>query len=138
MKLKFHIALIATILIFTAGCAVLKNPTTQQRVATAAKVAAYVGGTEYLRMHPETRPAFVIARDELKVLETSDTIDFAVLLAIVNQLPVKELKSPRATLIIGAATILLTDYAGSLPADQSDQLKTVAKALREGLDLALE
>lgn len=129
--------LILAVLLFAPGCAALKNPTTQQRVATACKVAAYVGGTEYLRTHPESRPAFVIARDELKVLENADTIDFTVLLAIVNQLPVKELKSERATLIISAATILLSDYAGSLPADQTGQLKTVAKSLREGLDLAL-
>lgn len=121
-----------------SGCAVLKSPATAQRVATATKVASYIGASEYLRTHPETRPAFEIARDELKVIEGSEVIDFTVLLAIVHRLPVKELQSPRATMIVTASTILLTDYLGAIPTDSGESLKLIAKNMRQGLDLALQ
>lgn len=138
MKKLLASTLIAAALIFTPGCSLLKNPGTAQRVATAAKVASYIGASEYLRQHPETRIAFEIARDELKVIEQAEVIDFTVLLAIVNRLPVKELSSPRATMIITAATIMLSDYAGSLPADATENLRPLATSIRQGLDLALQ
>jgi len=122
--------------IFFAGCASTPQADAQ-RIQSAAKVAAFVGSSEYLRSHPETRAGFVLARDELLVIENSEHVDLTTLLAIVNRLPVKELKSDRATLIVTAATMLLSDYAGSLPIERLDELKPVAKAIREGIDLAL-
>lgn len=130
-------SLVAAPIIITTftGCAT--NQADGQRVQTAAKLAAYVGTAEYLRGHPETRPAFVLAAQQLAVLESQEHIDLATLMAVVNQLPVKELKSERATLIVTAATILLSDYAGSLPVEQLDELKPLAKAIREGINLGL-
>jgi len=65
-------------------------------------------------------------------------VDLATLLAIVNQLPVKELKSSTAKIIITSATILLEDYAGSLPADRLAELRPLVSAIRQGLDLGLQ
>ena len=138
MKTKLNLlatAVLAATLTIT-GCAT--SPQTQQRAQTAAKLAAYVGGSEYLRAHPETRPAFVLARDQLKAIEQAETVDLTTLLAIVNQLPVKELKSDRAQMLVTAATIILADYAGALPLEKLNDLKPVAQAIREGLDLVLQ
>lgn len=113
------------------------NPTTMQRAATAAKVAAYVGCYEHLQQHPEAREAWVAARDALFQLEAAETVDLVTLVAVLNHLPVKELKSPRAQMVVTAATLLLTDYLGTIPADQLDKLKPIARAIKEGVDLGL-
>lgn len=119
------------------GCATT-SPTDLQRIESATKLAAYVGAAEFLASNPESQPAFVAARDELLLLEKQEHIDVTVLMGIVNRLPVKELKSSQARLAITAATLLLTDYAGSLSLDKLDNLKPVAASIRAGLDLALQ
>jgi hypothetical protein len=136
-KLTMILAVCLGLVLCGQGCATFGDPGTSQRLASAAKVAAYVGTVEYLRAHPETRPAFELARDTLKTIEASEHVDLATLLAVVNQLPIKELKSERATLIVTSATILITDFAGTLPVDRLDELKPVASAIRQGIDLGL-
>lgn len=135
-------AMLATLLLaitiaIPTGCATFGSGSTLQRVQTASKLAAYVGASEYLRSHPETRQAFELARTKLIQIESSEHVDFALLLSIVNQLPIKDLKSPRAQMLITSATIILSDFAGNLPVEQLDDLKPVARSIREGLDLAL-
>jgi len=119
-----------------SGCSTTPA-TTQHRIESSCKVAAYLGTATALAEHPEWRAGFVTARDQLHVLETADTVDFVTLLAIVQQLPIKELKSPNARLAITTATILLQDYAGELALDNLQQLKPIAGALRAGIDLGL-
>lgn len=120
-----------------SGCAGLQEPTSLQRVTTAAKVAAFVGSAEYIRSHPGARPTFEAARNQLVQMEQSEHIDLATLLAIVTRLPVQELKSEHARILITAATIIISDYGASLPIDQLENLRPVARAIREGIDLAL-
>lgn len=128
--------LLSSILVLSlTGCATA--PTAPQRVASAAKIAAYVGTSELLLAHPEMRLKFEIARDTLRVIEESDTVDLATLLAVVNRLPVKELKSERAMIVVTSATILIADYGGALPVEQLGNLKPVARAIREGIELGL-
>lgn len=118
------------------GCAT--SPQTSQRIQSAAKIAAYVGGAEYLRAHPETRPAFTLARDELLTLSAAETLDFATLLAVVNRLPVKNLSNERTQMIVTVATITLSEYGEALPVDRLKELQPLAGALAAGLTLALE
>ena len=118
------------------GCAT--TPQTSQRIQSAAKIAAYVGGAEYLRAHPETRPAFVLARDELLILSEAETLDFATLLSVVNRLPVKNLSNERTQMIVTVATITLSEYGEALPVDRLKELQPLAGALAAGLTLALE
>lgn len=119
-----------------AGCGTL--PADQsQRVATSAKVAAMVGTAEAVAAHPEWRPKFVAAANELSILANADHVDVATLLAVVQSLPVAELKSPRAKLVVTAVTLVLSDYAGSLPLNRLDELKPVAAALKAGVELGL-
>lgn len=121
------------------GCAILGGGDTPQlqRVITGSKIAAYIGTSEYLRQNPDKAERFAAVGRSLWTLEQAETFDAATFLAVVNQLPIKELKSPRAQIIITAATIVLTDYAGSLPVEQFNNLKPVAKAIREGIELGL-
>lgn len=121
----------------SAGCSTVQ-PETRARIESAAKLTAYIGSSEYLRAHPETRPAFVLARDELTRLSTAEQLDFPTLLAVVDRLPVKELKSERTQLIVTSATLLLSDYAGALPVERLKELQPLAAALAAGLDLGLK
>lgn len=134
MKTKLiSLALAASLL---CGCGTIA-PDNMQRVQTAAKIATYVGATEYLRSHPETRPAFVTAKTTLTQLSQSETLDWVTLLAVVNQLPVKQLQNERAKVIVTVATITISDYAGALPLDRLKELQPLAGAMAEGLTLAL-
>jgi hypothetical protein len=137
MKTKLTICLLTSVLcllpLFT-GC---KTTEQTRQLATATKMAAYVGTAEYLRTHPEAKPKFEAAERELFALESAETIDAITLLAIAQRLPVKELKSERAAIYVTAATILLSEYGQSVPIEQLQNLKPVAKAMREGIALGL-
>lgn len=145
MKTKLVSILVGLLLAFTAvipvctftGCTTLFGDSATLRVQTAAKVAANTGTFLYLQKHPEQRLAFVAARDQLIQIETSEHVDMALLLSIVQRLPVDKLDSPTAQILISNTSILIADFAGNLPVEKLDDLKPVAKAIREGIDLAL-
>ena len=101
------------------------------------KVAAYVGTVEGIRQHPEWEPGFRLAAEELKVLETAEKVDFALVMAIVARLPVDKLQSSRATLLITAGTIMLDQFGKQIDLSQADRMKAVVKSLREGIELGL-
>jgi hypothetical protein len=132
LRLIMATALAATITL--TGC---KTTEQTRQLAVATKMAAYVGTSEYLRVHPEARPKFEAAERELFSLESAETLDAITLLAIAQRLPVKELKSERAAIYITAATILLSEYGESVPIEQLKSLQPVAKAMREGISLGL-
>lgn len=137
MKTKSILASACLALALTfAGCATT-SPDQIARIASGSKTAAYIGTAEYLLVKPESRPAFLTARDELVVLENAAVLDVATLLAIVNRLPVKELKSPQAVIIITGASLILSDVAGSIPLDQVNNLRPVVTAIRQGIELGL-
>jgi len=147
MKTNRITALLASLLLaFTitiptctlTGCATFGGEAaTLRRVTTSAKVAANTGTFLYLQKHPETRRAFILARDQLIQIEASEHVDLALLLSIVQRLPINKLESPVAQILISNATIIITDFAGALPVERLDDLKPVAKAIREGIDLGL-
>lgn len=116
------------------GC---QTPTGQRDIAPAIKTAAYMGTAYAILENPSWRKGFEEAVFDLKLLEAAETIDFTMVLSIVNRLPVKELRSSKAAILITSATILLSDYGGSLPLDQFEKLKLVVKAMREGIELGL-
>lgn len=118
-----------------AACSTM-SPQTESRIRTSATIAAYIGTVETLRKHPEYRVGFETAAAELRVLEDGK-IDTIKLLEIVNRLPVKELKSDRAQMIITAATIVLADEIGATPIEKLDDLKPVVGAIREGIERGL-
>jgi hypothetical protein len=137
-KMKKPIRIImATVLAATITLTGCKTTEQTRQLAVATKMAAYVGTSEYLRAHPESRPKFEAAERELFAIESAETIDAVTLLAIAQRLPVKELKSERAAIYVTAVTILLSEYGESIPIDQLQNLKPIAKAMREGISLGM-
>ncbi len=129
--------LLAGSLLFT-GCATT-SPTAVQRVATATKIAAYLGTAEYVRLHPETRELFVLAANELDRLAKAESYDWVDVMAVVHRLPVKELQSPQARLVISVATIFLEEYgAAPVSLDRMTEWRPVVVALRDGIRLGLD
>lgn len=142
--MKRHITILAAVCllaisptIFT-GCATLP-PTAVQRAATLTKLAAYIGTAEFLRTHPESRLAFELATVELDRLALATTYDWVDVMAVIHRLPVKELQSPQARLIITAATLVLEEYgAAPVSLDRMDQWRPIVIALRDGIRLGLD
>lgn len=107
---------------------------TVQDFVPAIKTAAMFGTIYSLREHPEWRGHFVNAAGQLAVLETAEKIDFSTIMAIVSQLPIKELKSDDAQLAILGATMLLSGYGDRLISlDKLEDVRPVARALKEGI-----
>jgi hypothetical protein len=144
-KLSGPLPSVLCLLLLSSVLCLLSSCTTPRgseldRLLAATKLAAYIGTAESLAVHPEWRTAFQVAREELKIMETSENLDLPTLLAIVHRLPVKELRSDHAAIIITSATILLADFdfgGTSVPVNRLGQLQKVAGAIRQGIDLGL-
>lgn len=115
------------------------RPTTQQRIETGLKIAGQIGTGIALTEHPEWRNGFEKAVQDLKIIESGDVVTIQHLLAIIQRLPVKELKSPNAILYIQSGILLLNEFGvpNELPLEQSANVKSAAKSLREGIEFGL-
>jgi len=135
MKIKnliSTIGLLAMLAAFT-GCHTL-TPADSARIASISKQAATIGTTEILKSHPEWRPQFQEAADELHALAISPTIGVSGLLAIAQRLPVKELKSDTARLSFEGATLLISAIdVPELSAERVAQLQPIAQAIADGI-----
>lgn len=103
------------------------------------KTAAYLGTALAIEEHPNWKPQFQKAYDDLGIIEAADTVGLPEVLAILHRLPIKELKSPKAVIII-TATALLIEETGSpeLSPVTTAKLRPVVKDLRAGIKLALD
>lgn len=138
-------AIVSTMVGCKTETAVFTNPdgttttnTTQvidtARIASISRQAATVGTSEVLAAHPEWRPQFQLAEDNLRLLASSSSISLDSLLAIAQQLPVKELKSQAAQLSFEGATLLISAIdVPPLPADRLAQLQPIALAIADGI-----
>lgn len=116
----------------------------EPRVISATKVAAYVGTSEYLRQvkekNPDQLPGVLAKFDEavaqLQAFEATENVDAATLVAIAQQFPIKELQSEQAAIYVTAATIVLEDFAEQIAIEKIAELKPVAAAMRQGIQLA--
>lgn len=109
-------------------------------VAPALEVAAYTGTIIAVQERPEWRPHFELAHQELAALETSEALDLNKVLAIVNRLPIKELKSREATIAITSGRLLLARYNSKLVVDVATQanILIITSAIRVGMGEALD
>lgn len=104
------------------------------RVAAISRQAATVGTSEILAAHPEWRPQFQLAAEQLALLAASPTLGLQDILNIAAQLPVKELKSQTARLSFEGATLLISAIdVPALPADRLAELQPIAKAISDGI-----
>lgn len=122
------------------GCTTVPTETQQARIESGVKVAAQVGTQIVLMEKPELKSGFVKASADLKVLAVStNAIGIQDVLAVVQRLDVKELKSPRAALYITSGVLLINELGvpQTIPLEQSQSIRGVAKALSDGIDFAL-
>jgi hypothetical protein len=124
------------------GCALFSSSaTTDQKardVQNLAYAAASLGTQSALLQNASWRPQFVSAYESLNTLVNSKVITGALLRQVLASLPVKELKSPQARLIIESATTLFDATAGtSIDLDKSVYLLAAATGIRDGLKVGL-
>lgn len=129
MKTKLANLLLVAALLALPACSTTRG----------VKTAAYLGTALALDEHPNWKPAFQQAYDDLGIIEAAETIGLPEVLAILHRLPIKELKSPKAVIII-TATALLIEETGSpeLSPVTTAKLRPVVKDLRAGIKLALD
>lgn len=137
-SLLLCIGLASGALALLSGCASTPQGKVTQ-IAVAVKYVAYDGATVILKEHPDWRSGFEKARNDLAALDAStNKIDMADVLIIVQRLPIKELQSFEARLAFNNATMLLQDLQTGTVVDLSQvDLHPIVSALREGLDRAL-
>jgi hypothetical protein len=116
-----------------AGCQ--SNPNGERDVGPAIKTAVGIGTSIALMEHPEWRPAFEMAVADLRVIEQQEKIDFGTVLLVVQNLPVKELRSDTARIVFTSAAILLSEYDS--PEIDVTKVRSVVTALREGIEFGL-
>lgn len=136
--MKKLLPLITLLLVTLTGC-VSTSGNRVEDIAPALEVAAYTGTIIAVQEHPEWRPHFVLAHQELAALEFSEGLNLNKVLDIVNRLPIKELKSKEATIVITSGRLLLARYNRNLvvDADTMANILTITSALRAGLGEAL-
>jgi hypothetical protein len=120
-------------LLGATGCATFKQDAASN--AQRIKVAAYLGTYEALHARAEWRPQFQLVAANLRTIEDADVIDFTTVLAVLQTLPIKELKGERTVVYVTAAAMLLDDTR--LRVKNTDEARTVVRALREGLELGM-
>lgn len=115
------------------GCETTPSVITPSRV----KIVMYTGTAFAVAEQPELKPGFQHAVDSLKLIESQESIDFAVLMAILNDLPIKDIKTPHARILITSGTMLLADLGGQVDLAKVEKLKPYVTAIREGIELGL-
>lgn len=110
--------------------------------STVAKIAAKDATFFALIQHPEWRPAFEEAYVEVAALAAQDRIDVASLSAIIQRLPVKELKGTTARIIISDIQIVIEQIAPNSGQIVSEEKyadpKIVIGAIRDGMRIGLD
>lgn len=136
MKKLFAFPLLAALALF-AGCTTVGAPDIE-RISRAVQEAARIGTQEAVRDHPEWIPYFVTTRDSLNILAASDKLTVASLLEAISKLPVSELSSDTARLIIAGA-VLTVSIAGwsDIEIVQTEQIRPVVIALSDGINAGL-
>lgn len=127
---KLTLSILAFVLV---GCSTLSTSDVS-RIAAVSQQAASIGTREVLINHADWKPQFVIAAAQLHALAISPTLGVQDILKIVQQLPVKELKSQEARLSFEGATLLISAInVPTVPADRLAQLQPIAQAIADGI-----
>lgn len=126
-----------------SGCALFSKTATEQQKANQiyllSKDAANIGTQAALVEKPKLRPQFETAWSNLVVLTAQTNVPLTDLNSLLSTLPVKELKSQKAQLVIGAATLLFDSTVGSQVDISKAQpyVNAAATGVRDGMGTAL-
>jgi len=131
------LALVSIIGIVSSGCA--SNGRPAPITLAMVKIAANSGASVAIADHPDWRPAFVMAHDELGIYLANGKLTGEQLADIMNRLPVKELKSNTARIIISSGVILFDVYISqATDVNKVAAIADVGRAIYDGLDVAIK
>jgi len=124
------------------GCALFsKEAPIEQKardIQNLAYAAASLGTQSALLQNASWRPQFVSAYESMDTLVKSKIVTGALLRQVLDSLPVKELKSQQARLVIESATLLFDSTAGtSINLEKSVYLLAASTGIRDGLKVGL-
>jgi len=120
------------------GCSSVQKPDAATYGAVVQE-ATFLTTTELLKSHPEYKPAMALALQSLQQLDSKDTITIDDVWKIVNQLPIKEVKSEQAILAFSGARIVLVLLTnGQQPAIKTNEdFHLIVKGMIAGLNQTL-
>lgn len=109
-------AIISAVVIIFAGCSLFNGNSTQQQKADEVyrltRIAANTGTTADLAFRPQDKPAFEKAYSVLDNAILLTNLNGATLHQVFTNLPIKELKDPRAKILVDNALFLFDEVTG--------------------------
>lgn len=136
LKLILSISLIATPLLVT-GCKTTQP--SQAKIENQVQILAQTAGTIILIEKPELRAGFSNAVESLNIIANgTNEVTILEVLAVVQRLDIKELRSEKAILYVSTGLLLLTTYdvPTSIPLEESNNVRGIARSLAKGLTTA--
>ena len=149
MKTKFILALAAALL-FNFGCASSQGPSQEEEIVSAeqekldrvrrtAEIAALNGTYLYLLDHPEKRDTFNAAATALGTLVQEKNGDPVTLRSALAMLPVNELRSGKAAILVANVELLLEEYSGKpMDIDTPPRVRALTQGVHAGITKAVE
>lgn len=144
IKQILSVILCLALSLLSIGCVTTQNGDKQvdlTKVAGIVEVAAYSGVSYYLVENPQQTQKFSLASKELGIL-IEKGVSLEAFIKIVETLPIKELKSKEGKIIVNSAIIIFGTFKNDLikldELERTQDLKVIAKALKSGIDLAIE
>lgn len=131
--MKKNLALLTLAGLLFAGCAT----TPQDRMTTpvsVVKIATFNGTYLALRENPHLRDQFREVANQLRVLELQPHIDAVDVIQLIQTLPVKELQTDTAQVMIANASLLIGEFGGNTMDVSAEPMRPFVIALREGIE----
>jgi hypothetical protein len=128
----------ALVLLFTTGCTTTEQ---QQLLNVTAQIIAKDATYFTLREKPELRDEFERALFELNEIAIAENINFSHVVALVQRLPVDELRSDDARIIASDVLIIVNGFAPNqgeiISPERLDRIRAFVVALRDGVKIGL-
>lgn len=123
-----------------AGCVTTgKNEPDPKQMSKLARLAAFNGTVIRLLNHPDDMEKFVSVRDTLQKQIDLGEFSPAAFAVTMQMLPINELRSTEAALVIGSVLILWDEYAGQITdLDEIIFIRPVMIAVVDGLTRGIE
>lgn len=121
--------------LLVAGCAT--RPvfnSSPASIENKAYLITRIAVSKVIAQHPHAGPKLQIAADDLLIIEKSDAISVAPILAIIQRLPPDTFNDPNTGLYIEAGVLFFADELGTLGAQNPEQLKAAVRGMRRGLE----
>jgi hypothetical protein len=136
--MKTLITLAFALVLFTTGCTTTEQ---QQLLNVTAQIIAKDATYFTLREKPELRDEFERALFELNEIAIAENINFSHVVALVQRLPVDELRSDDARIIASDVLIIVNGFAPNqgeiISPERLDRIRAFVVALRDGVKIGL-